>query len=151
LILCFDENPGVVERLRKNRALVTGAIEETLRYYSPVKAMPRVTTSETTLGDQHIKAGQVIVAWIGSANRDEAAFPDPDRFDIEREPNRHIAFGHGIHFCLGAPLARLEAKVALNAMLDRLPGDWQVADQPLEMVKSFVVFGAKKLPMTWGG
>jgi cytochrome P450 len=150
MILCFDENPGVVERLRKNRALVPGAIEETLRYYSPVKAMPRVTTTETMLGDQRIGAGQVIIAWIGSANRDEAEFPDPDRFDSEREPNRHIAFGRGIHFCLGAPLARLEAKIALNAMLDRLPGSWQVADLPLEMVKSFVVFGAKKLPMTWG-
>ena len=149
MILCFDENPGVVERLRDNRALVPGAIEETLRYYSPVKAMPRVTISETMIGDQRIGPGQVIVAWIGSANRDEAEFPDADRFDIEREPNRHIAFGKGIHFCLGAPLARLEAKVALNAMLDRLPGVWHVADQPLEMVKSFVVFGAKKLPMTW--
>jgi cytochrome P450 len=150
MILCFDENPGVVERLRSNRALVPGAIEETLRYYSPVKAMPRVTITETMIGDQHIDAGQVIVAWIGSANRDEAEFPDADRFDIEREPNRHIAFGRGIHFCLGAPLARLESKVALNAMLDRLPGDWQVADQPLEMVKSFIIFGTKKLPMSWG-
>jgi cytochrome P450 len=149
LILCFDEHPDVVERLRKNRALVPGAIEETLRYYSPVKAMPRVATTETMLGDQRIERGQVIVAWIGSANRDEAEFPDPDRYDIEREPNRHIAFGHGIHFCLGAPLARLEARVALNAMLDRLPGRWQVADVPLEMIKSFVVFGAKTLPMTW--
>jgi cytochrome P450 len=151
MILCFDENPGVVERLRNNRALVPGAIEETLRYYSPVKAMPRVTITETIIGDQRIDPGQVIVAWIGSANRDESVFPDPDRFDIEREPNRHIAFGHGIHFCLGAPLARLEAKVALNAMLDRLPGNWQVADVPLEMVKSFIVFGAKQLPMSWGG
>ncbi|HYX51618.1 MAG TPA: cytochrome P450, partial [Ktedonobacteraceae bacterium] len=150
MIICFDENPGVVERLRNNRALVPGAIEETLRYYSPVKAMPRVTKKATLIGDQQIEEGQVIIAWIGSANRDEAEFPDVDRFDIEREPNRHIAFGHGIHFCLGAPLARLEAKVALNAMLDRLPGDWELADQPLEMVKSFIVFGAKKLPMTWG-
>ncbi len=150
LILCFDEHPGVVERLRKNRELVQGAIEETLRYYSPVRAMPRRTTTETMLGDQRIGPDQFIVAWIGSANRDEAAFPDPDRFDIEREPNRHVAFGRGIHFCLGAPLARLEAKVALNAMLDRLPGDWQVADAPLEMVKSSIIFGAQKLPMTWG-
>jgi len=150
MIICFDENPGVVERLRKNRELVPGAIEETLRYYSPVKAMPRIAISETMIGDQRIEPGHVIVAWIGSANRDEAEFVDPDRFDIEREPNRHIAFGRGIHFCLGAPLARLEAKVALNAMLDRLPGDWEVADVPLEMVKSFVVFGAKKLPMNWG-
>jgi cytochrome P450 len=150
MILCFDEHPDVVERLRANRALVPGAIEEVLRYYSPVKEMVRITTTETMLGDQHIGPDQYIVAWIGSANRDEAEFPDADRFDIEREPNRHVAFGRGIHFCLGAPLARLEAKVALNAMLDRLPGRWQVANAPLEMLKSFVVFGAKQLPMTWG-
>jgi cytochrome P450 len=149
MILCFDENPDVVERLRNNRTLVPGAIEETLRYYSPVKAMPRITTTETVIGDQHIGPNQFIMAMIGSANRDEAEFPDADRFDIEREPNRHIAFGRGIHFCLGAPLARLEAKIALNAMLDRLPGRWQVADMPLEMIKSFIIFGPKKLPMTW--
>src|SRR6266567_5364213 len=150
MILCFDEHPDVVERLRANRALVPGAIEETLRYYSPVKGMTRITTTETILGDQHIGPDQMVVACIASANRDEGEFPDPDRFDIEREPNRHVAFGRGIHFCLGAPLARLEAKVALNAMLDRLPGRWQVADVPLEMIKSFIIFGAKKLPMMWG-
>ncbi len=77
MILCFDENPGVVERLRKNRSLVPGAIEETLRYYSPVKAMPRVTITETMIGDKRIEPGQVIVAWIGSANRDEMLFPIP--------------------------------------------------------------------------
>jgi cytochrome P450 len=150
MILCFDEHPGVVERLRRNRKLVPGAIEEALRYYSPVKAMPRMTTTGTMIGDQHIGPNQYLIAWIGSANRDEAEFPDAGRFDIEREPNRHIAFGRGIHFCLGAPLARLEAKVALNTMLDRLPGNWQLADEPLELIKSFVVFGAKQLPMTWG-
>jgi len=150
MILCFDEHPDVVERLRTNRALVPGAIEEVLRYYSPVKAMVRITATETMLGDQRIGPDQMIVARIGSANRDEAEFPDPDRFDIEREPNHNIAFGRGFHFCLGAPLARLEAKVALNAMLDRLPGRWQVADAPLEMIRSFIVFGAKELPMTWG-
>ena len=150
MILCFDEHPDVVDRLRANRALVPGAIEETLRYYSPVKGMTRVTTTETILGDQRIGPDQIIIAWIGSANRDEAEFPDADRFDIEREPNRHVAFGRGIHFCLGAPLARLEAKIALNAMLDRLPGRWQVADVPLEMINSFILLGVKKLPMTWG-
>jgi cytochrome P450 len=140
LILCLDENPGVVERLRANRALVPGAVEEALRYYSPIK----------TIGDQHIEAGQVIIPWISSADRDEAEFPDADRFDSEREPNRHLGFGRGIHFCLGAPLARLEVKTALNAMLDRLPGTWQVADVPLEPIRSFIVFGTKNLPLTWG-
>jgi cytochrome P450 len=149
MILCFDEDPGVVERLRNDRTLVPGAIEEALRYYSPVKAMARITTTETMIGDQRIGPNEFIMAQIGSANRDETEFPDADRFDIEREPNRHIAFGRGIHFCLGAPLARLEAKVALNTMLDRLPGRWQVADRQLEMIKSFIVFGPKQLPMAW--
>jgi cytochrome P450 len=150
LLLCLDENPDVVERLRANRALVPGAIEEAVRYYSPVKTMMRVTTTETTIGDQHIAAGQVILPWISSANRDEAEFPEADRFNVEREPNRHLGFGRGIHFCLGAPLARLEVKTALNAMLDRLPGTWQVGDVPLEPLRSFIVFGTKHLPLSWG-
>jgi cytochrome P450 len=150
VILCLDENPGVVERLRANRALVPGAIEEALRYYSPIKTMTRYSSTETTIGDQRIEAGQFIIPWISAADRDEAEFPDADRFDIEREPNRHLGFGRGIHFCLGAPLARLEVKIALNAMLDRLPGAWQVSDVPLEPIKSFIVFGTKNLPLTWG-
>jgi cytochrome P450 len=150
LILCLDENPGVVERLRANRALVPGAVEEALRYYSPIKTMTRYASTATTIGDQHIEAGQVIIPWISSADRDEAEFPDADRFDSEREPNRHLGFGRGIHFCLGAPLARLEVKTALNAMLDRLPGTWQVADVELSPIRSFIVFGTKNLPLTWG-
>jgi cytochrome P450 len=150
LILCLDENPGVVERLRANRALVPGAVEEALRYYSPIKTMTRYASTATTIGDQHIEAGQVIIPWISSADRDEAEFPDADRFDSEREPNRHLGFGRGIHFCLGAPLARLEVKTALNAMLDHLPGTWQVVDVPLEPIRSFIVFGTKNLPLTWG-
>ncbi|HVU69456.1 MAG TPA: cytochrome P450 [Ktedonobacteraceae bacterium] len=150
LLLCLDENPGTVERLRANRELVPGAIEEALRYYSPVKTMTRFAAVETTVGDQRIEAGQLIIPWLSSANHDEAEFPGADRFDIEREPNRHLGFGRGIHFCLGAPLARLEARTALNVMLDRLPGSWRVADVPLEPIKSFIVFGTKNLPLIWG-
>jgi cytochrome P450 len=150
LLLCLDENPGTVERLRANRALVPGTIEEALRYYAPVKTMTRYAAIDTIIGDQQIKAGQLIIPWISSANHDEAEFPNADRFDIEREPNRHLGFGRGIHFCLGAPLARLEVKIALNAMLDRLPGEWRVSDVTLEPIKSFIVFGTKNLPLTWG-
>jgi cytochrome P450 len=150
VILCLDENPGIVERLRANRALVPGTIEEALRYYSPIKTMTRFAATETTIGGQRIEVGQLLIPWISSADRDEVEFPDADRFDIEREPNRHLGFGRGIHFCLGAPLARLEVKTALNAMLDRLPGAWQVSDVPLEPIKSFLVFGTKNLPLAWG-
>ncbi|GHO53595.1 cytochrome P450 [Ktedonobacter robiniae] len=148
-ILCLDENPGSVERLRANRDLVPKALEEALRYYSPVKLVPRWAVTETTIGDQRIEAGQLLFAWVPSANRDEAQFPNADQFTIEREPNRHLGFGRGIHFCLGAPLARLEAKIALNEMLDRLPGSWHVSDVPLSPIKSMSAFGVKQLPLTW--
>lgn len=148
-ILCLDEHPEAVERLRANRDLVPGALEEALRYYSPVKLTVRGTTTETTIGEQRIEAGKLLLVWIASADRDEAQFPDADQFMIEREPNRHLGFGRGIHFCLGAPLARLEAKIALNAMLDRLPGSWHVSDAPLPLISSMSVFGVKTLPMTW--
>lgn len=148
-ILCFDQYPETVELLRNNRSLIPGAVEEVLRYIAPVKAMSRFTKVETTIGEQRIGAKQAVIAWIASGNRDEAQFPDAELFDAQREPNRHLGFGHGIHFCLGAPLARLEARIALDAMLDRFPGRWQVPDAPLEAIQSSIVFGVKKLPMIW--
>ncbi len=115
-----------------------------------MKTTMRLTTTEATLCAQRIEAGQVIGAWIGSANRDEAEWSFADQFDIERDPNRHIAFGRGIHFCLGAPLARLEATIAVSAMLGRLPGSWQVPAAPLEALKSAGMLGVKNLPLIWG-
>jgi cytochrome P450 len=149
-VICLSQHPEALEQLRHNSALIPGAIEEVLRYLSPVKMMARFTKTETTLGGQDISARQSVMAWIGSANRDEAQFPEPDRFDIQRDPNRHIAFGHGIHFCLGAPLAQLEGKLALAALLERFPGQWQLPDLPLESVEGMIVFGAKRLPLIWG-
>ena len=87
--------------------------------------------------------------WIGAANRDETQFPNAETFDIRRSPNRHIAFGHGIHFCLGAPLARLEGKIALEIMLEQLPDMKRKRYLPLERTDSFFLYGVKHLPITF--
>ncbi|MBA2682137.1 MAG: cytochrome P450, partial [Ktedonobacteraceae bacterium] len=107
-ILCFDEYPEAMDQIREDLSLLPVAIEEVLRYRSPVQMLVRAAASDTVIGGKEIKRGQFVVPYLGSANRDEAQFPEPDTFDIRRAPNRHVAFGHGIHFCIGAPLARLE-------------------------------------------
>ncbi|KPV41790.1 cytochrome P450 [Alicyclobacillus ferrooxydans] len=141
------EHPDQYAMLTEDRSLIPGALEETLRYRSPVQAMFRVTTEDVTLADRTIPAGERVIAWIGSANRDEERFAQADRFDITRNPNPHIAFGHGVHFCLGAPLARLEARVALETILDRLPNLSRINDDPLEPARGFIVHGVTSLPL----
>jgi cytochrome P450 len=148
-ILCFDEQPDAYERLRAQPSLIPNAIEEVLRYRSPVQSMFRAATGETSLGDAVTRAGQPVVAWIGSANRDETQFPNAHIFDIERAPNRHLAFGHGIHFCLGAPLARLEARLALEALTTRFRAIRRIPDAPLRWMESSIVYGVKSLPITF--
>ncbi len=111
--------------------------------------MYRVTVADTALGDVQIPAGAPVVAWIGSANRDERQFERPAQFDVDRGQIRHLAFGHGIHFCLGAPLARLEAKIALEAVLSRLPGLSLAPGSQLERMDSTIVYGLKALPVSW--
>ncbi len=147
--LCFDEHPEVMEQLRAEPALMPGAIEEVLRYRSPVQFMSRRAIADITLEGHNIRADQEVLAWIGSANRDERQFPNPDLFDIKRTPNRHIAFGHGIHFCVGAPLARLESKIALTLMLERLQEIKCVRSVPLQATGSAVVYGVQHLPITF--
>jgi cytochrome P450 len=148
-ILCFDEHPEVYDQLRAAPELIPSAIEEALRYRSPVQAMERVALVDVELGGQRIPADARIIAYMGSANRDEDQFSDADRFDIARTLNRHLAFGYGIHFCIGAPLARLEAKIALGAMLKRLCDIQRVPDTQLEPLRSFIVYGVRHLPVTF--
>lgn len=146
-VLTLLEHPDQLSKLKQNPALLSSTIEEVLRYRSPVQAMFRITKQDTNLGGKIIPAGSRVIAWIGSANRDGEKFPYPDHFDISRSPNPHIAFGHGIHFCLGSPLARLEAKVALSAILRRLPELSRINDEPLEPARGFIVHGVTCLPL----
>lgn len=148
-IVCFDEHPEALERLHQTPQLLPRAIEEVLRYRSPVHFLGRRAATTTRLGGQEIQAGQTILAWIASANRDEAQFPEPERFDIERAPNHHLSFGYDIHFCLGAHLARLEAKIGLAAILERLPDMQRAPGTPLEMVNSDLIYGVKNLSLTF--
>jgi cytochrome P450 len=153
-ILCFDEHPEVMEQLRARPELIPDAIEEVLRYRSPVQMMYRRVVADMTIEGPTgppvaLRAGQTVMAQIGSANRDEAQFPDPNRFDITRTPNRHLAFGHGIHFCIGAPLARLEAKIVLTLLLERFHNIRCVPTVPLQATGSNIVYGVKHLPITF--
>jgi cytochrome P450 len=148
-VLTFAEWPGTIDRLLAESGALPSAIEEVLRFRSPVQSMFRVTTQDTVVGGTAIPAGSRLAAWIGSANRDGRQFPDPDAFTLDRHPNRHLAFGQGIHFCLGAPLARLEARVALSALLARLPGLSLAPGAPLERIDSTIIFGPRQLPVQW--
>ncbi|MCU4802717.1 cytochrome P450 [Halobacteria archaeon HArc-gm2] len=124
-IWCFQEQ-GIVEDVRSGDIDRKQAIEEVLRYRSPIQEIQRVTSEDVTLGETQIEAGEVVNVWVGAANRDPEVFDDPETFRPERTPNQHLAFGKGIHYCLGAPLARLEADIALDRLLtrfDRLDAD----------------------------
>jgi cytochrome P450 len=147
MILCLDAHPEVVTRLRMDRQLLSGAVEEMLRYHSPLQWVARVVQKETTLAGKRIKAGEILLSCVASANRDETQFPDPDTFDITRHPNRHLAFGHGIHFCLGAPLARLEAQIVLSVILERCMDLSIDKTIPLERVPAPLFYGVKHLPI----
>jgi len=119
IVLTLDEHPAVAAEARADRGLIPGLIEETLRYRPVIVSNMRVTTRAVTVGTEQLPAGQLVSLSFISGNRDEQYFTDPDRFDIHRDARKHLGFGHGIHYCLGAPLARLELGIALDAMFDR--------------------------------
>jgi cytochrome P450 len=146
-VLSFIEHPDQLRRLEQNPELLPSAIEEVLRYRSPLQWMFRVTRGEVELQGQRIPAGNVVLAMIGSANRDPKQFPEPDRFDIGRAPNGHVAFGQGMHFCLGAALARLEAKIALAEFLGTVKDFALASASPWEPRKGLHVHGPTSLPL----
>jgi cytochrome P450 len=120
-LLTILRHPDQWRELQANRSLLIPAIEEMLRFESPVARQPRLMKQDTELNGRTIRAGQMVFQMLNGANRDPAQFPDPARFDIRRNPNRHLAFGRGIHFCIGAPLSRTEGEIVFQTILKRLP------------------------------
>ena len=148
-VLCFIECPEQLVRLRTAPELLPSAIEEVLRYRSPGQTMLRTPNRDVELKGRVIPAGKLVLVMIGSANRDPKHFPEAQRFDIARDPNPHLAFGQGIHFCLGAPLARLEARVALQDLLWRDKNMELATDAPWEPRRAFNVLGPIHLQIRW--
>jgi len=147
--LALIQNPAQRELFRQNPAVADSAIEELLRYTSPVDvASQRFAGEDMTIRSVNISQGDLVVAMIGSANHDESQFSDPDILDLTREPNRHVAFGQGAHFCIGAPLARLEGQIALTTLFRRFP-ELRLAQsaESLRWRKSLIVRGLEELPV----
>ena len=146
-LLTLLHNPEQLQQLRQDPSLMPGAIEEMLRFECPVARQPRFIKQDVTLGGQSLRQGQMAFQFLNAANRDEAYFPDPDRFDIRRPNNRHMAFGQGVHFCIGAPLARLEGPIAIAAVLRRMPNlrlandvaDWDITKPNSRLLRTLPV------------
>jgi cytochrome P450 len=145
-MLALMENPEQLRRLREDRSLMPAAVEEILRWATPVLHFRRTATRDTELRGVKIRKGDKVVTWYISANRDGEAFPDPDRFDITRQPNEHVTFGPGgPHFCLGAHLARLETRILFEELLPRLESIELTG--PVERMRSNFVNGIKHMPI----
>jgi pimeloyl-[acyl-carrier protein] synthase len=147
-ILALLRHPDEMIKLRRDPALISLAIEELLRYDSPVQWTTRITNTDVEIQGRKMPSGSMIIIAIGSANRDHSHFADPDSLDIARADNRHVAFGFGIHFCLGAPLARVEGQIALGTLLRRMPALALQAATP-DWRESSTLRGLKTLPVTF--
>ena len=144
-MLALTERPDALDELRDERSLVPNAVEEILRWASSTPYNRRTATRDVEIGGQQIMAGDKVTLWWASANRDESVFSDPYSFDIARNPNPHLAFGRGTHFCLGAALARMEIRVVLDALLDKV-GQVSLTG-PVEYVRSNKHAGVRHMPV----
>ncbi len=147
--LALLRHPDQLEAVLANPSLIPNMVEEALRWDSPVQFLFRTTSADTEIAGTPIPAGATIIPLYASANRDERKFPDPDRFDVTRNAQGHLAFGLGVHFCLGAPLARLEARVALEQLLARMPHLRRIDEAPLDRVSSIFLRGLRSLPLAF--
>jgi len=143
--LALLQHPGQLRRLREDRALLPTAIEEFMRYDSPLQLFERTATDDVEIGGITVARGQKIAALLGAANRDPAVFTEPDTFDVGRAENPHITFGAGIHFCIGAPLARVELQATFRALLDRTT-TFELGGEPVRRPE-FVIRGLQTLPV----
>ncbi len=145
-LLALAARPELVARLRAEPSLLPSAVEELLRYDSSVQGVVRFARRRTELGGRTIEQGAALLPMVGAANRDPAQFSEPDELDLARSPNRHLAFGRGIHFCLGAPLSRLEGEIAFGALLDRFP-QLRVAEDGVERSGTLLLRGVGRLEL----
>jgi cytochrome P450 len=148
-MLALLRHPGQLARLRDDPGLIPDMVEEVLRYDGPISTSTlRFTTEPVTIGDADIPAGQLILVSLLAANRDHAQYERPDQFDVTRKPAQHLAFGHGIHYCLGAPLARVEAEIAFRHLLRRYPGlELAVPESRLAWRPGMLMHGLTSLPV----
>ena len=146
--LALLRHPDQLRKLRESPGLIGTAVEELLRFDGPVQRTARIPSEDITIGGRTIPKGEMVMPFLGAADRDPTQFPSPDRLDISRTDNRHIAFGMGIHFCLGAPLARMEGQIAINTLLARLPKLALATDRP-QFRQSLTLRGLQALPATF--
>jgi len=144
--LALLRHPDALRQLQDDPGIIVSAVEELLRFDGPVQATSRVVLKDLEFQGRQFKVGQVVITFLGAANHDPAQFSEPERLDLTRADNRHVAFGHGIHFCLGAPLARVEGQVALSTLLRRFPDTEPDFDEP-DWGNSFILRGLKSLPV----
>jgi hypothetical protein len=149
-VMALAAHPDQRAELQRDPTLIPGAIEEMLRWDSPVQSDARTMGEPLALHGRVIPEGDKVLLLFGSAGRDEREYPNPDRFDVHRRIERHLTFGHGIHYCLGAALARLEAQVTFEELFARMP-EWEVDGEPRDLprIRSYMVRGPAQLPLVW--